>query len=149
MPQANLIDISRELIDAFNAADGQRFKKHIVGDALYDEIGTQRKIHGADAWVQTWEQWRRALPDVKGTVTNAIASGNTVVLEIRWEGTQTGALEMPGSSIPASGKRMITRASMIFGFDGEKVKECRHYFDMLSLLQQIGAAPQQTSVSGR
>jgi steroid delta-isomerase-like uncharacterized protein len=149
MPQANLIDIARELIDSFNAADSQRFKKHILTDALYDEIGTQRKIQGADKWVQTWEQWRRALPDVKGTVTNAIASGNTVVLEIRWEGTQTGSLELPISSIPASGKHTMTRASMIFGFDDDKVKECRHYFDMLALLQQIGALPEQTRASGR
>ena len=33
-------------------------------------------------------------------------------------------------------------------FEGQKVTECRFYFDMLSLLQQIGAMPQKAA-SGR
>jgi len=27
-------------------------------------------------------------------------------------------------------------------FDGEKIKESRHYFDMLSFMQQLGLLPQ-------
>ena len=32
------------------------------------------------------------MPDVKGTVTNAFASGKKVTLEVTWEGTHTGPL---------------------------------------------------------
>ena len=147
MSEQNLIGIARELIDAFNAGDGKRFKKHLAPGVVYDEVGTQRRIQGADAWVQTWEQWRSALPDVKGTITNAVASGNTVVQEITWQGTQSGPLQMPGGTIPPSGKRQITRASQVLVFEGDRVKESRHYFDMLGLLQQIGAAPQQAKAT--
>ena len=82
------------------------------------------------------------MPDVKGTVTNALASGDSVVLEITWEGTQTGPLEGPGGTIPPSGKRQVTPATWVFDFEGDSVKESRHYFDMLSFLEQIGAMPQ-------
>ena len=82
MSEQNLLGIARELIDAFNAGDAERFKKHVTADVVYDEVGTQRKMQGADAWVQTWEAWRQALPDVKGTITSAVASGSTVVQEI-------------------------------------------------------------------
>jgi len=41
----------------------------------------------------------------------------------------------------------ITRASQILIFEGDRVKESRHYFDMLSLLQQIGAIPRPTGAS--
>jgi steroid delta-isomerase-like uncharacterized protein len=148
MPEQNLIGIARELIDAFNAGDTQRFKKHVTADVVYDEVGTQRKMQGADAWVQAWEAWRQALPDVKGTITSAVISGNTVVQEITWQGTHSGPLPLPGGTIPASGKRQITRASQVLIFEGDRVKESRHYFDMLSLLQQIGAIPQPTGASG-
>jgi predicted ester cyclase len=79
------------------------------------------------------------MPDAKGTVTSALASGNTVALEIIWEGTHTGPLEGPTGTIPASGKRQVTPAAQILIFEGDKIKENHHYFDMMSLLKQIGA----------
>jgi steroid delta-isomerase-like uncharacterized protein len=148
MAEQKLVTIARQMIDAFNAGDRERFKKHVTAEAVYDEVGTQRQLHGAEAWVQAWEEWRRALPDVKGTINNVVAAGNTVVLEITWDGTHSGALNLPGNTIPPSGKRQITRATQVLIFDGEKVKECRHYFDMLGLLQQIGAAPRLTRAAG-
>jgi len=36
----------------------------------------------------------------------------------------------------------VTRAAQIATIQGDKIKETHHYFDMMSLLQQIGAAPQ-------
>ena len=36
---------------------------------------------------------------------------------------------------------MTTPAAMIVKFQGNKVKEIHHYFDMVSFLQQIGAMP--------
>jgi steroid delta-isomerase-like uncharacterized protein len=149
MAEQNLVQAGRELIEAFNSGDGNRFKKYLAADVVYDEVATQRKIQGADAWVQLWEGWRRAMPDVKGTITNTVASGNTVMQEITWDGNQTGPLELPGGTFPASGKRQITRSSHVLIFEGDRVKQCRHYFDVLSLLQQLGAMPQQVRASGR
>lgn len=147
MSEQNLIGIARDLIDAFNAKDGERFKKQLAATVVYDEVGTNRKFEGADAWVEVWEQWRKAFPDVQGTITNAIASGNTVVQEITWQGTQSGALSLPSGTIPPSGKTQITRTSLVLVFEGDRVKESRIYFDMLSLLQQIGAISQQAAAS--
>jgi predicted ester cyclase len=78
---------------------------------------------------------------VKGSVTNAVASGNTVVLEVTWEGTHTGPLAGPKGSTPPTGKRQTTRAGWVLNFDGSKMKESRHYFDMLSFMQQLGILP--------
>jgi steroid delta-isomerase-like uncharacterized protein len=145
------IGIARELIDAFNAGDGERFKNNLTTDAVYDEVATGRKVQGRDACVQSWQEWRRAMPDAKGKVTNAVTSGNTVVLEITWEGSQTGPLTtVTGQNLPPSGRRQVTRATQILVFEGDKVKETRHYFDCLNLLQQLGAIPQTqtTRVSG-
>src|SRR6266852_2023585 len=116
MSEQNLISVARDLIDAFNAKDSERFKKQLAANVVYDEVGTNRKSPGADAWLQVWEQWRTAFPDLKGTITNAVASGNTVVQEITWQGTQSGPLSLPGSTIAPSGKRQITRTSLLLVF---------------------------------
>ena len=139
---ADLIRIARENIDAFNAADWQRFRAPLAPDSVYNELGTQRRIQGPDQIVETLKGWKQAMPDAKGTVTNAFASGNTVALEITWEGTHTGPLVGPGGTIPASGKRQVTPAAWLLTFEGDKIKESHHYFDMMTLRQQIGAAPQ-------
>lgn len=139
---ADLVNIARDVVDAFNNDDWARSEAPLTPATLYNEVGTQRRLHGPAEIIPALQGWKQAMPDVKGTITNAVASGNTVTLEITWEGTQTGALEGPGGTIPASGKRQITPSAWIFEFDGEKIKESRHYFDMMSLLQQIGALPQ-------
>ncbi len=149
MPQANLAAIARDLIEAFNAGDGDRLKKNVTSNAVYDEVGTQRRVQGAGAWLENWAQWRRAMSDVKGTITNTVTAGDTVVLEIRWEGTQDGTLELPGTSIPPSGRRITERSAMVLSFEGDKVRESRHYFDMLSMLEQLGVLPQKVRTSGR
>jgi ketosteroid isomerase-like protein len=65
----------------------------------------------------------------------------SVALEVTWEGTQTGPLETPTGSIPASGKRQKTPGIWSIDVKDGKVQSSRQYFDMLTFLQQIGAAP--------
>lgn len=139
--EQDLTRIAGELIDAFNARDQERFKRNLSPDVVYEEVGSQRTLKGAEGWIEAWEGWRQALPNVHGTITNAFVSGNTVVQEITWKGVHSGPLVMPGRTIPPSGKSQTTRAAQILTFQGDKIKENRNYFDMLSLLQQIGAVP--------
>ena len=142
MTGQDLIKVARENIDAFNSGDWRRFEATLTADSVYDEVGTQQRMQGADARAKAWQAWKQAFPDVKGTVTNAFASDHAVTLEVTWEGTHTGPLTTPGGTIPASGRRQVTRAAMVSAFQGDKIKESRHYFDLMALLQQIGAAPQ-------
>ena len=68
-----------------------------------------------------------------------IETSSQVVQEVTWTGTQTGPLATPDGEIPASGKHQSTAAVLVLDYEGDELKEYRHYFDMLSLLQQIGA----------
>ena len=141
MGDQDLIKVAKEAVEAFNKADWDR-SMTLLGGSLYNEVGTGRKLRGKAEILPALQGWRKAMPDVKGTVTNAFASGNKAVLEVTWEGTQTGPLDGPGGTLPPSGKRQTTRAAWVFEFEGDKVKESRQYFDMMSFMQQIGAMPQ-------
>jgi steroid delta-isomerase-like uncharacterized protein len=137
----DLIKVAKEAVEAFNKGDVDR-SSALLGTGVYNEVGTGRQLRGEAEIHPALQGWRKAMPDVKGTVTNAVASGNTALLEVTWEGTQTGPLDGPGGTIPPSGKRQSTPAAWIFEFEGDRIKESRQYFDMMSFMQQIGAIPQ-------
>jgi steroid delta-isomerase-like uncharacterized protein len=132
---------ARGAVDAFNASDWERYKAALTPDSLYDEVGTSRRVKGVGDIVSCLQAWKGAMPDVTGSVTNVFASGNTVILELTWRGTHTGPLVGPKGSVPATGKQQTTRASWVLTFDGGKIMESRHYFDMLSFMQQLGILP--------
>ena len=142
MSGQDLVGIASGMVDAFNAADWDRVAEHLTSDAVYNELGTQRTINGRDEIIQALQSWKAAMPDVKGTITNSFSDGTTVSLEVSWTGTHTGPLETPDGVIPPSGKSQTTPASWLLEFEGEKIKESRHYFDMVTLLTQIGAMPE-------
>jgi steroid delta-isomerase-like uncharacterized protein len=134
-----MVKIAREQVDAFSSGDWERVRAGLASDSRYDELGTQRKIEGPEKIVELFKAWKSAFPDGAGTVTSAVASGNQVALEVTWKGTHSGPLETAEGTIPASGKRQETPAAIFFTFEGDKIKESRHYFDSLTLLKQIGA----------
>ena len=142
MAEQDLIQAARGVVDAFNASDWERCKAALAPDSLYDEVGTSRRVEGVGDIIPCWQAWKEAMPDVKGSVTTAYNTGNTVILEVTWTGTHTGPLVSPKGIVPATGKQQTTRASWVLNFEGSKIKESRHYFDMLSFMQQLGILPQ-------
>ncbi len=145
MAEQDLIKVARGVVQAFNDSDWESSKAAMTSDCVYDEVGTSRRLQGVGDIISCLQEWKEAMPDVKGTVTNACATGNTVVLEVTWKGTHTGPLKGPSGEVPATGKQQITRASWIMDFDGGKMTESRHYFDMLSFMQQLGLLPQEAT----
>ena len=136
---AELTEHAKKVVKAFNDDDWAATRE-LLGDSTYNELGTQRSLVGADAIIEALQGWKAAMPDVKGTVTGAVESGQRVVLEVTWEGTQTGEMVTEQGTIPPSGKRQRTPSAFLFEFEGGKLVESRNYFDLLTFLRQIGAA---------
>jgi steroid delta-isomerase-like uncharacterized protein len=136
-----LVRIARKQIDAFNTGDWEQVRGLLASDAHYTELGTERAIEGPEQIVELFKGWKTAFPDVVGTVTSSLASGDTAVLEVTWKGTHTGPLTIAAGTIPASGKSQETPAAVFYVFEGAKIKASRHYFDAMTLLKQIGAEP--------
>jgi steroid delta-isomerase-like uncharacterized protein len=131
--------IAEQDVEAFNRGDWDLTRRVYAPDAVFDELATGRRFEGAEEMIPALQGWREAFPDARGTITNAFSSGDQVVQEITWEGTQSGELESPQGPIPASNRRVVVRAVQVLTLEDGQIKENRHYFDMLGLLQQIGA----------
>ena len=106
---------------------------------MYQEFATQRRIESRDKTLETVHGWNQAFPDSKGTIHNIFASGNQVTVELTWNGTHKGDLAGPhGDAIPASGKSVEVPATQIVTVEDGKIKETHHYFNLMTILQQIG-----------
>ena len=139
IPQQQLIDAAKAPILAYNEKKWDGVRASVAPDFVYDEIGTRRKVQGVDQVIALWQGWAKTFPDSRATIHSALASGNTVVVELTWQGTHNGPLETPNGPIAATGKRIEIRACQVTDMAGEKPKVQRHYFDMATLLQQLGA----------
>jgi steroid delta-isomerase-like uncharacterized protein len=135
--------VARESIECYNAGDFDRLRSLLADDFSEEELATQRRLEGADARVEAARAWKQAFPDEHGTITGAYTSGNSVAIELTWEGTQSGPLATPGGQeLPPSNKRMTVKSVEVIEIDDGKIKVLRHYFDLMTILQQIGAIGQ-------
>ena len=137
-PQA-LTNAAKGLILAYNEKNWDKARASITPDFVYDEVASGRKLTGADQTLEAWKAWAQAFPDSKGTFQGShVADDGTVVLELTWSGTHQGPLQTPKGPISPTGKRIEVRACALVEIAGEKARSQRHYFDMATLLQQIG-----------
>jgi steroid delta-isomerase-like uncharacterized protein len=139
MAEQSLVDIAKAPIIAYNDKNWDAVEAAVAPGFIYDEVGTQRKIQGINDVLAAWRGWATAIPDSKATFDNASTSGNTVILEVTWRGTQTGPLQTPTGQIQPSGKKIELRACQVIEVANGKVQVMRHYYDMVTMLQQLGA----------
>ena len=85
-----LIDAAKAPTIAYNEKNWKAVRAGVAPDVIYDEIATGRRVQGVDQCIALWQGWAKALPDSRATFHNAIAAGNTVVLEVTWNATHTG-----------------------------------------------------------
>jgi predicted ester cyclase len=85
-----------------------------------------------------------AFPDMHYTVEDLIAEGDKVVC--RWTVRATHQGEFMG--VPATGKVVTWTGISITRFAGGKDVEDWESFDMLGLMQQLGAIPQMAQTGG-
>jgi hypothetical protein len=75
-----MVKIAREQVEAFNNGDWERLEAGLAADARYDELGTARKIEGAEKIVELFKggcpgrrgfSWRRSRSDGQAAATIA------------------------------------------------------------------------------
>jgi steroid delta-isomerase-like uncharacterized protein len=131
--------LAEQEVDAFNRGDWDTMARLYGEHGVYHEIATGQHLEGADQIAAAFEAWRDAFPDARGTITNSVSAGGQVIQEVTWQGTQDGVLRTSEGSIPASGKQVTIYAVQVLQSKDGQIQEHRHYFDMLGMLQQIGA----------
>ena len=116
-------------------------------DILDEVYATDLVWHEPDQDIQGSEEARKfismykiAFPDLRATVEDVISEGDSVVTRYTVRGTHEGEIEEFG---PPTGKQIELQGITIHRIaDGKIVEEWERY-DNLSLMQQLGLAPEQ------
>ncbi len=115
---------------------------------LIDEVYTadvvwhepDQEIRGLEQAKQFVTTYKTAFPDMSVTVEDVIAEGDKVVTRVTLRGTHEGEVEEFG---PPTGRQVEAQGITIHRIEGGKIVEEWNSYDNLSLIQQLGLAPEQ------
>jgi steroid delta-isomerase-like uncharacterized protein len=99
------------------------------------ELGT---VAGRSAVRDYLAGLKRAVPDAHAIVQRTFESGDTVIVEGRFAGTNTGPLAGPDGDLPPSGNAVDLPFADFSRVDGGRIVEYRTYYDQVALLTQLG-----------
>ncbi len=138
---ANAEELLDRWLTAFNKGQMESFEAFMSPTAMIEEVGTHQTF-GQKEVIHAAQVWKQAFPDFVGAIVNRVASGNQVVGEIVWTGTNTGSF----NGMPPSGKGVRVCGIAVLTEDRGRAEFLRHYIDMAGLLEQIGSATIPTSL---
>ena len=132
------IEAAKAPVIAYSEKNWDKARESVTPNYHYDEVATHRAVDGIDRVLEVWKGWAKAFPDSKATFHHAFASGDRVVVELSWKGTHTGPLTTPKGEVAPTGKSIDLRAVQIQELKNGKVASTRQYFDMATLMSQLG-----------
>jgi steroid delta-isomerase-like uncharacterized protein len=100
---------------------------------------------GAEEVMAHWRELDRAFPDQEIEVVKLHSSDDAVLMEAIARGTHTGPLR----GLPPTGRRFEQQFLAIFVFEGDALVCERVYYDVATVLQQLGIAREPASLTGR
>ena len=99
-----------------------------------------QEIQGLEQAKQFVTGYKTAFPDLHATVEDVIAEGDKVVTRVTVRGTHQGEIEEFG--VP-TGKQVEIKDITIHRIENGKIVEEWERYDNLSVMQQLGLAPEQ------
>src|SRR3954449_5798092 len=111
----------------------------------YEYVATDEVYDGADEVMAHWRELDRAFPDQEIEIVKLHGSDEAVLMEAVARGTHTGSFR----GLPPTGRRFEQQFLAIFVFEDDALVCERVYYDVATVLQQLGIAREPTSLTGR
>jgi predicted ester cyclase len=100
------------------------------------------ELEGREDYVRTERMLRSAFPDMEVRMTHELYDGDMAAVRLAVCATNTG----PFLGLPPTGKPIEITGAALYRIAGGKIVEGWSHPDMLSLMQQLGAAPQPEGI---
>jgi ketosteroid isomerase-like protein len=98
---------------------------------------------------RTVEIYAAAFPDMHRELYAFYVVGDTVIVELAFQGTHNGPLHLPIGVIPPTGKRMDAPCCDVFQLTNGKIKSFHCYPSGTVILTQLGVLQKLEAVLGR
>ncbi len=141
MPDAIALDL-RARREALIRAHTEAENRHDVEATLetfrnprFEVVPLGEPIDGAATVRDLLKGLFDGFPDFRAEIDRLHHSDNAVAVELRMTGTHRG----PWAGIPPTGRKIDVPALSLFKFDGDQLDCEKVYFDMATLMRQLGA----------
>ena len=137
MTDANSVSVATAYFAAWNAGDLDRIAEHLAPDFVYESDTTPLPIHGRKGMLDYARMFLHAFPDLNFRIDDIFATDEKVT--VCWTATGTHQGEIFGT--PGSGRHGEIRGCSVARIAGDVLTEMHSYWDLATLLRQIGAVP--------
>jgi steroid delta-isomerase-like uncharacterized protein len=129
--------VRRQIDELWNKGNLEAAEECFTSDFVSHDPASPEEIRGPEGFKQNVAAVRAAFPDFHMRIVDQVAEGDRVVTRYVTTGTQEGEL----AGIPPTGRRVEVAGMGIDYFRGGKIRESWEYYDVLSLMQQLGVIP--------
>jgi steroid delta-isomerase-like uncharacterized protein len=136
-----MLDIIKKHLAAMSSGNWSEYRNTLAPDAVYEEVPSLERVVGTERFVTSVQRWKTAFPDLKTSISRGYTIGDRVIVELEWEGSHSGPLEGTFGTLAPTHRRVRVNAIVLFSVKQSKIVECRNYFDVLTVLSQLGVTP--------
>jgi predicted ester cyclase len=133
-------NILRAVIDAIDAHRYDEVPQLVTAD--FEMRSPDGTFIGPEQMTAMSRGYHEAFPDGVHTLERVVEVGDTIVSEGYWSGTNTGPLQTPAGTIPATGGTGRISFGGIATVRGGQLATMHVYFDRLEFLVQLGLLPE-------
>jgi steroid delta-isomerase-like uncharacterized protein len=134
--------IARRIYEGFNDRDFDRGLAVVATDAAWTNLPTGDTFHGRDDFRRNYVQWSTAFPDGRCEDVHVVATDDYAVVEFIGRGSNTGPLQTPEGEIPPTGRRVDIPFCDVMRIEDGLITNGRSYFDMATMMRQLGLMPE-------
>jgi steroid delta-isomerase-like uncharacterized protein len=132
------VQIVQHFYDAFGEGDLDAATSVFAEDVAIIDPGLGR-VQGIAAMRDYLGGLKVVVPDARAIVERTFEAGDTVIVEGRFTGTNTGPRPGPGGKLPPSGRPVDLPFADFSRLDRGRIVEYRTYYDQVALLTQLGS----------
>jgi len=141
MSEQENIKVAHSFFEAWNANDLSKGTPYEASNFMVESPGSSSPMNAEQS--RNYNQnFLTAFPGTKFEILRDVVQGDYVVTNWKITGKHTGPLySSSGTAIPATGKNVTLVGSSTFLIKGGKIVNAWNFWDMTSLLGQLGLMP--------
>jgi steroid delta-isomerase-like uncharacterized protein len=126
------------LFDCFNQRDLDGAAALVTEDFILTDLAAGVTLHGPAGLRQWLDGFLMTLPDARAEVTRIIDAGEWVASEHVGRGTNTGPIPSQAGMLPPTGRSIELAIAEVYQLRDGKLASLRAYYDMATMLRQLG-----------
>jgi predicted ester cyclase len=141
MNKQELEAMDDQAIGTWNSHDEQAWAGMFADDAVITQWTDPQPANGKDGAAAMFRAWIGAFPDMSIEVVKRVVGDDSVAAEVRFSGTNTGAMNMGGMEMPPTNKSAMGRGAYIARVRDGKISEFHAFPDAAGIMMQLGLMP--------